>query len=798
MSAPAGDMSSNRHSRVLVAEGDPVSLTHIEQLVTKIGYQVVMAQDGLHAAQILEAADAPNMAVLEWTLPGLSGVEVCRRLRRTESGQKPYLILTSPAQDDPIAGLEAGADAYLHKPLDIRELRIRLEVGVQTVAQRARRRGEERFRSAFDHAAIGTALLGPSAEFLESNPAFCSLLGYAEEELMMVNFQELCDPEHRKGCRTILDEFLASGQAAGEFERKVVTRKGSTILAAITVSRILSASGHTTGFVLQLQDIAERKETEEALRRSEVLLHAITDNAVDLIFVCDIQFKCLFSSSSFLPNLGYTPSEMLELDFEEIIHPDDLLLVKDAASAVAQDGKARTVTLRYRHKTGIWRHVEANGSALRNSTGTPEGFVVVARVVDERIRSEEQLQAAYAETEAFLQSIPSILIGLDSEGRVNRWNPVAAETFGLEGEAVYGRHLADCGIRWLHHGMESEIATWLQAKAFSRTDLTFDQNGRPRFLSLKTREIPGRRGDKNSFIVSAADITERRVLEEDLRQAQKLEAIGQLAAGIAHEINTPTQFVGDNVRFLKDSWEAMADLLRLCVTLREHTQTGAIPAPVLAEFAAACERSDLDYQLSEIPRAIDQSLDGVQRVAKIVRAIKEFSHPGSEEKKGVDLNRAIETTATVAKNEWKYIADLELHLDENLPLVPCLAGEMNQVFLNLIINAAHAIAGVVKKTQNRGKITITTRRDDCWAEIVIQDSGGGIPVEIRSRVFEPFFTTKAVGQGTGQGLALARTVVVNRHQGQIWFDSVAGEGTTFFIRLPLEVSKAPCPTESSS
>ncbi len=797
MSAPAGDMSSNRHSRVLVAEGDPVSLTHIEQLVTKIGYHVVMAQDGLHAAQILEAPDAPNMAVLELDLPGLSGVEVCRRLRRTESGQKPYLILTSPAQDDRIAGLEAGADAYLHKPVDIRELRIRLELGGQAVAQRARRTSEDRFRNAFLGAAIGAAVLGPNGEFLEVNPAFCSLLGYSDEELLTVNFQALCHSE-KGGCQTLLDEFLASGQAAGEFERKVVTRKGSTILAAITVSRILDEGGHTTGFVLHLQDIAERKETEEALRRSEALLHAITDNAVDLIFVCDIEFKCLFSSSSFLPNLGYTPSEMLDLNFGEIIHPDDLLLVKDVAGAVARDGKARAVTIRYRHKTGIWRHVEANGSVLRNSTGTPEGFVVVARVIDDRIRAEEQLQGAYAETEAFLQSIPSILIGLDSEGRVNRWNPVAAETFGLEGEAVYGRHLADCGIRWLNHGMESEIATWLQAKAFSRTDLTFDQNGRPRFLSLKTREIPGRTRETRTFIVSAADITERKVLEEDLRQAQKLEAIGQLAAGIAHEINTPTQFVGDNVRFLKDSWDVMADLLQLCATLRQHAQSGTIPAPILAEFSAACERSDLDYQLAEIPRAIDQSLDGVQRVAKIVRAIKEFSHPGSEEKKGIDLNRAIETTATVAKNEWKYIADLELHLDENLPLVPCLVGEMNQVFLNLIINAAHAIGGVVKESQNKGKITITTRRDDCWAEVSIQDSGCGIPVEIRSRVFEPFFTTKAVGQGTGQGLALARTVIVNRHQGQIWFDSVAGEGTTFFIRLPLEASKTPCLTESSS
>ena len=193
--------------------------------------------------------------------------------------------------------------------------------------------------------------------------------------------------------------------------------------------------------------------------------------------------------------------------------------------------------------------------------------------------------------------------------------------------------------------------------------------------------------------------------------------------------------------------------------------------------------------LKEIPSAIDQSQEGLQRVAKIVRAIKEFSHPGSAEKKGVDLNKAIETTITVAKNEWKYVADLEAELDPELGLVPCLSGELNQVVLNLIVNAAHAIADRLgENSAEKGKITIATRRNNPWAEIDIQDSGQGIPAEIRSRIFEPFFTTKEVGKGTGQGLALAHSVVVNLHRGQIWFDSEVGVGTTFHIRIPLEAA----------
>jgi two-component system, NtrC family, sensor kinase len=209
----------------------------------------------------------------------------------------------------------------------------------------------------------------------------------------------------------------------------------------------------------------------------------------------------------------------------------------------------------------------------------------------------------------------------------------------------------------------------------------------------------------------------------------------------------------------------MADVVSYCQEIRKQAGDGeAIPPPMLEQFDVLADKADLGYHMTEIPHAIEQSLDGLQRVATIVRAIKEFSHPGWEEKKGIDLNKALESTVTVAKNEWKYVAE---------------------VFLNLVINASHAIADLVRGTDRRGQITISTRRDGDWAEVSVGDTGGGIPKEISSRIFEPFFTTKAVGQGTGQGLALAHSVIVTRHQGKIWFESVPGTGTTFFIQLPL-------------
>jgi signal transduction histidine kinase len=182
---------------------------------------------------------------------------------------------------------------------------------------------------------------------------------------------------------------------------------------------------------------------------------------------------------------------------------------------------------------------------------------------------------------------------------------------------------------------------------------------------------------------------------------------------------------------------------------------------------------------------------GVARVSKIVYAMKEFSHSGGEEKELADLNRATESTATVATSVWKHVAELELHLEADLPTPPVHLGEINQVILNLIINAAHAIADVVKDGGAKGRITVSTGHDDTHVEIRVADTGTGIPESARERIFTPFFTTKEIGKGTGQGLSLARSVVVDRHHGTIAFETETGRGTTFIVRLPLQDTDAP-------
>jgi signal transduction histidine kinase len=239
------------------------------------------------------------------------------------------------------------------------------------------------------------------------------------------------------------------------------------------------------------------------------------------------------------------------------------------------------------------------------------------------------------------------------------------------------------------------------------------------------------------------------------------------------------------VRFLKDAFLDLKNLMASYERLLLAAQDSTLTVNTIQEISAAVEHADAGYLLDEIPKAIDQSLEGVTRVSTLVSAMKEFSHPGTKEKVLVDLNHAINSTITVARNEWKYVADMETDFDPSLPLIPCHAGEFNQVILNLIVNAAHTIAEVVRDGgPEKGKIKIQTRNCQVWAEIRVQDTGSGIPEGIRTRIFDPFFTTKEIGKGTGQGLSIARSVVVDKHGGTIHFETETGKGTTFIIRLP--------------
>ncbi|MBN2724530.1 MAG: PAS domain S-box protein [Deltaproteobacteria bacterium] len=292
--------------------------------------------------------------------------------------------------------------------------------------------------------------------------------------------------------------------------------------------------------------------------------------------------------------------------------------------------------------------------------------------------------------------------------------------------------------------------------------------------------------DKDYIIEILVDITERIALERNLSHAQKMESIGQLAAGIAHEINTPSQYVGDNIKFFADSFNDMKQLIDDMSSLIINSYEASEEGDKTRKIEKIFSEYDWDFLLEEVPSAISDAASGIERISHIVRAMKNFSHPGQEEKTLSNINEGIENTVTVCRNEWKYVADMELDLDQSSPLVPCHLGELNQVFLNMIINAAHAIEEKGGGQNDKGKIKISTSYTDNWFIVKISDSGSGIKSENLNKIFDPFFTTKAVGKGTGQGLSIAYQLVVEKHSGHIDVESDLGKGTTFIIKLPVE------------
>jgi len=434
-------------------------------------------------------------------------------------------------------------------------------------------------------------------------------------------------------------------------------------------------------------------------------------------------------------------------------------------------------TVRMRHRYGGYRHILVRGMARRNASDEAVRMVLIFSDIDERIRGEERQRA-------LVSALPDTLFRVRSDGTIlslkrgieREGSPFAALREGM----TLGDSIPDARLR-TH--LEAVLA---QPAGISQEAQTLGVSTIAAGGATIHHEIRIVQSGEDELVCIVRDVTDQRGLEDRLLQSQKLGAIGQLAAGVAHEINTPMQFIGDNLHFAK---AGIADLFTLLDMLR-RTVDDATQAPPSEARLSELQQAELDldfaYTREALPTAIERSLTGVERVTKIVRAMKAFAHPDSDRLTPTDLKGLIESTVMVATNEWKYVADVDLQLDQELPPVPCLGGELNQVVLNLIVNASHAIADVVGDSGDKGKISISTGCDSTHAVIRVQDSGTGIPEHARAKVFEPFFTTKEVGKGTGQGLAMAYNCVVKRHRGTIDFETVLGQGTTFVIRLPLQ------------
>ena len=277
-------------------------------------------------------------------------------------------------------------------------------------------------------------------------------------------------------------------------------------------------------------------------------------------------------------------------------------------------------------------------------------------------------------------------------------------------------------------------------------------------------------------------------------QQEKMASIGQLAAGIAHEINTPVQFVGDNLVFLRDSFDEMLYGINQYHEMKVSAEQNSEELIKLRnQIISLFGDLDFDYLKSEIPLALDQTTEGVRHVAEIVQAMRNFAHFSNNELGPVNIDDLIQSTVEVTRNAWKEIADLTVVKAEPPLVVKGAWSELGQVFLNLIMNATEAIEDAQTRDNAPGNISIQCRREDNWGVIVVKDTGCGIDPSLQGRIFEPFFTTKDVGQGTGQGLAMTYNIVTEAHAGELTVESEPGKGSSFIVRLPLFEGKIPDP-----
>ena len=607
-------------------------------------------------------------------------------------------------------------------------------------------------------------------------PQSNSFIGSEDAALMALIFAHLEDPDFfAKRLREL------SGHPDEVNHDEIRLKDGRTLEQHST--GLKNPEGMYLGRVWFFRDITAHKEAERKYR-------GIFDNAVIGIFQSTPDGRTLSVNPYMASIYGYdSPQEMIDLnsDIARQCYVDSTRR-EEFKQLLEELGCVTNFECENYRKDGSKFWVSMSAIAIREN-----GVVIRYEGMSQDITARMLMENALRETEQRYRGIfDNAMIGIYQgapDGHLVSMNPAMASIFGYESPAEMIASVSDItGQLYVDpKRREQFVRTMEELGVVQHFELeVVRKDGNKIWLDIAARAVR-----ENGVVIlhegMCEDITERKLLQEQLLQAQKLESVGQLAAGIAHEINTPTQYIGDNVRFLRDAFRDMGGLLTNYERMLAAAQANALSSETLREVEAAAKSADAPYLMEEIPKAIDQTLEGVTRVSRIVGAMREFSHPGAKEKVPTDLNHAIENTLTVARNEWKYVAEMETEFDPSLPQISCLPGEFNQVILNLIVNAAHAIGDAIKKDgSEKGKIRVQTQSCADWAEIHIQDSGTGIPEKVRNRVFDPFFTTKEIGKGTGQGLAIARSVIVDKHGGSIHFETEEGKGTTFIIRLPYD------------
>lgn len=660
---------------------------------------------------------------------------------------------------------------------------------------------EALLRSTLDALDAPIVILNPDGCVIEANAIWSGMLtSTAWDEHMGIGGDylkhcgEAAFPEG-PSCTDLQDavEDVLKGRAPLKRVEYSFNRAGIQIWHIAQVTPLPMEAGQVGCVVAHMDITAQRAAEQEAIARAEEhsLLSLVAKHTEQSVVITDAVGRLVWANEGWSRLTGYDPEKVKGQATRKLLQgpetdPQTIEVMREGI----RSKRGFNVELVNYHKSGRKYWVEMDVRPILDQDGNLQRFIAVQTEITGRKEMERQLAEERTLLQAILKAIPYNIFWKDRNARYLGCNQAFADFSDLqEPKDIVGKLDQDLNPKCDPTALFSEDDSRVLSKGESvlhKTVRIDNEGGHPSYLSGSQVPLRDTADEIVGVIGIFADVTEQKNIEHQLSQANKLESIGQLAAGIAHEINTPTQFVGDNTRFLADSFKDLSPALVQAQKLAQGVLAGKPCNENAGSLIEALAESDVEYLLDEIPVALQQTLEGIGRVSKIVSAMKEFSHPGSDGHAKVDLNQALQSTITVATNEWKYVADVQTDFKEGLPAVPCLQGELNQVILNIIVNAAHAISDkIAEGTGEKGLIQISTGQDDANAIVKITDSGCGIPDELLERVFDPFFTTKEVGRGTGQGLAIAHNVIVKKHNGTLSVDSEVGVGTTFTITLPL-------------
>ena len=654
-------------------------------------------------------------------------------------------------------------------------------IGTTAVDITDRINADEKVRAAIRIANLGYWVWEAEPNVLDCSEEFSRLVGMEEQtiENATENFIKLTHPDDQKMVAQAIEKTITK-LAPYDIEFRVVRpTDGETVWIHTVGEQVLGEDGGLIGISGTAQDITVRKNTELALRKQALVWEQMSEGVI----VLDSEARILDMNPAAERMFGYSADDVRG-KLGSIFHREETAgrLLGEVFNGVDRDGYW-SGEIDIVCKDGSVGVVEANVMPLHDENGNSIGRIAVNRDITDRKQREKNLRKL---SRAVEQSA-NIIVITDSQGKIEYVNPKFTEVSGYSPEEVLGRN-----PRIVSSGktrQEEYANLWQTITSGNIWKGEFQnksKNGELFDVAVTISPVFGGDSTIANFIAIEEDITEHNILQQQLRMSQKLEAVGKLAGGIAHEINTPTQFIGDNLRFLEGACNNINEVIDKYQKLGEAARATEVLEAEVATAENLAKTVDIEYLKDEVQLAVSQSIEGIERVARIVLSMKDFSHPSTKDKTASNINKALETTTIVSRNEWKYVAEVDTDYDPDLPMVICLPGELNQVFLNIIINAAHAIQAVSDKgTGGKGRITATTRQDGDWVEIRIKDTGSGIPDKIKERIFDPFFTTKDVGKGTGQGLAIAFDIVVNKHGGTISVDSEEGKGSTFIIRLPI-------------